>query len=242
MLPWEMSWTFHIPTMDALDEPPPPRAIALWASADGAAARKWVLAEANTNGPCKLDRSPQPALAWETNIVHNTPAPRVRVITREFMKFLFLPRESACTVQGAIGNGKLAGEKKIFWGYFQTRVSGLAAELGQKPGAGHFPVPHHGIGGDFYYFSGLFYAQAAEKAELDDAGFAWVDFSQGIESVVESDQFTRFGLGDIQGLGEVERLRLAPALGRQPAARAIEQDPPHQGGRNGEEMGAVLPI
>ena len=157
------------------------------------------------------------------------------------MRFLFLPRNPRALSKAQSGTKNWKGGENIL-GIFSDRMLGLAAELGQKPGAGHFPVPHHGVGGNFDYFRSLLNAQAGEKAKLDDAGFAWVDFCQGIESVVESDEFTGFGLGDVEGLGEIERLRLAPALGRQPAARAIEQDAPHQGGRNGEEMGAMLPI
>jgi hypothetical protein len=79
--------------MDALDEPPP-RANAFSPSTDFASDCADARCCGYSNGPCKLDGSPQPALAFDTNIVTRIPALRVIVIAREivFMKFLFLPR------------------------------------------------------------------------------------------------------------------------------------------------------
>ena len=123
---------------------------------------------ANLNGSCKFDKSPQPALALETNNVTSIPALRVMVIAREIvlMKFLFLPRVNpAYILKGAIRNEKLARSGKIF-----------LAQLGQKPGSGQLPIAHDGVGGDFHHFGGLFHAQAPEESQFDDPGFAWIHF------------------------------------------------------------------
>ena len=52
----------------------------------------------------------------------------------------------------------------------------------------------------------------------------------------------RRSLSHIQGLGEVQRLRFAAALGGCLAAGPIKQDSAHQRGCHGEEMRAVLPV
>src|ERR1700678_2206349 len=78
--------------MDACPKAPRPKGLA--AAASGAGDLSSALGSAKTKGPCRLDKSPHPATALETNIVAKTPAPTVMLSAREivFMKFLFLPR------------------------------------------------------------------------------------------------------------------------------------------------------
>src|SRR5215469_9579714 len=61
-----------------------------------------------------------------------------------------------------------------------------AAELSQEPRPRRFPVPHHGIGGDFHHLGGFSYAQPAEKAQFDDPRFARVHVGQSVERIVQS--------------------------------------------------------
>ena len=52
----------------------------------------------------------------------------------------------------------------------------------------------------------------------------------------------RPGLRYIQRLGEIQRLGLAAALARHPAAGPVQQNPAHHRGRYSEKMGPMLPV
>ena len=60
-----------------------------------------------------------------------------------------------------------------------------ASEFGEKPGSGHLPVAHDALRGNLQHFRRLLHAQSREEPELDDSCFAWVDFSQLIQRVVD---------------------------------------------------------
>lgn len=70
-------------------------------------------------------------------------------------------------------------------------MAGLAAQFGLQPGAGEFPVPHHGFRRDFQDGGRLSHAKAAEEAQFDDASLACVDQGQRVESVFKSNQLLR---------------------------------------------------
>ena len=118
----------------------------------------------------------------------------------------------------------------------------LSGQLAEEPGAGDFPVAHDGIGGDFHHLGGFFDAEPAEEAEFDDAGLSRIDLGEGVERVVEGDEFARFHLRDVERLGEIEGLGFGATLGRDAAAGAVEQDAAHEGGGDGEEVRPMLPV
>jgi len=60
-------------------------------------------------------------------------------------------------------------------------------EVGHEPSSGHLPIAHDGLRGNLQHFCRLLHAEASEKSELDDLGFAWVDLSQRIQRLVDGD-------------------------------------------------------
>ncbi len=174
-----------------------------------------LLAGANPNSPSRTRRglanyrSPQAALALETNKVTKIPAVTVIVIAREivFIVFLFLSRANpACTLKSAIRSEKLEPVRKKFY------RRALSAEFGQQPRPSQLPIAHHGVGGDFHHLGGLLYAQAPEKSQFDNPGFARVHFSQRLQRIVQRNQFTRLICATSTVSGEIQRLRVASAF------------------------------
>jgi hypothetical protein len=106
-----------------MDAPDPVRCLAVTASASGAGGLISGTMLANWNGPCRLAKSPQPALAVETNVAIKIPAPIDMLIAREiaFMKFLF----SAAVHPHALSKAQSGGEN---WNQsekkFTTRACG----------------------------------------------------------------------------------------------------------------------
>jgi RimJ/RimL family protein N-acetyltransferase len=66
--------------------------------------------------------------------------------------------------------GVLGAAAKKIWTF-------SARELGHEPGSGHLPIAHDGLRGNLQHLCRLLHAEASEKSELDDLGFAWVDLS-----------------------------------------------------------------
>jgi hypothetical protein len=114
VLPSDTSWKFHIPTIDA---PAEPRAALFSASAARESKDASGASCANTNGPCNVLGSPQPAVAREAKSITNIPIPRVTVIACEivFIEFSFCRGLSACTLLSAI-LGRKTGK------YFHTGI------------------------------------------------------------------------------------------------------------------------
>ena len=65
----------------------PARRHAFSAPARGAMARAFALGCANSNGPCKLDKSPHPATALETNIARRSPRPQSCKLLEKLFSF-----------------------------------------------------------------------------------------------------------------------------------------------------------
>ena len=112
----------------------------------------------------------------------------------------------------------------------------------QKPGFRQSPVAHDCVGRDTHHVGRFLHSEPREKAQLDDASLPGSHAGQLVESVVQRDNLGRALRRHIQRLLDVNPLRPAAALGGHPLACAIDQDPPHQRGRHGEEVVPMLPI
>ena len=55
------------------------------------------------------------------------------------------------------------------------KQSSSMRDLGHEPGPGHLPIAHHALRGNLQHFCRFLHAEASEKSELDDLGFAGVD-------------------------------------------------------------------
>ena len=108
-------------------------------------------------------------------------------------------------------------------------------EFTQHPGLGHLPVTHHGLDRDPECVGRLFHAEAAEKAHLHHARFAFVDGGQRLERVVERDEvaagFEHGGQGFIEG----DANGRSSALLRTLRASHVDEDAPHLPGVAGKQ-------
>src|SRR5215469_141681 len=189
----------------------------------------WASSFGSTNwkGPCRLERSPHPAIALEAKIAEKIAVPTAVENTRE-IAFIEVPLSAADDPRALPKAQRHSGNwqgSRTFHEIFRGQNLWAAAELSQEPRPRRFPVPHHGIGGDFHHLGGFFYAQPAEKAQFDDPRFARVHFGQSRERIVQSYQLSRFCLRNVQWLDEVEELGFSAAFVGQAPARAIEQNP-----------------
>lgn len=130
----------------------------------------------------------------------------------------------------------------------KTGLGAVAGDVGldavAEPGAGEFPVVADTFGGDFEDFGDFFGGVAEEVAEFEDVGGALVHAGEGVEGVVERENF--FG---VDGVGEdggvVSRFIEAgeggatAAFGGLAAAGGVDQDMAHGALGDADEVVAV---
>ena len=104
------------------------------------------------------------------------------------------------------------------------------------------PVAHDGDCGHAQRFCGFVDAQSAEVAQFHDLALTFVECGQRIECIVERNHVEGGLAGDDQRFVQRHLNDVAATFAFLPRARNVHQDPSHQLCRNGEEMGAVLPL
>jgi hypothetical protein len=92
------------------------------------------------------------------------------------------------------------------------------------------------------YFRGLLHRQAGEKSKLDHPALLPVELGQPVQRVVQSHQLDAPLVGNVQLLIERERHHAAAPLFAMPGAGVIDQNPPDEFARDGEELRAILPL
>jgi hypothetical protein len=90
-------------------------------------------------------------------------------------------------------------------------------------------------------FGDLPRAHSAEEAAQDDLFGQRVDLSQGVERLVEVQPVDRRG-GELEDRVQLDPVLADVSLGGHPAAHVIDDHPPSQPRRDGEEVRAVLPV
>ena len=110
-----------------------------------------------------------------------------------------------------------------------------------KPGLSQFPVPMDCERRDFQYFRHFFERKASEESQLHDAALARVDLGQSLKRRIHRNQVRTLVLAENKSF--VKRHAAGTAASFLIAARAgiIHQYSAHHLGRNGKEVGAVLP-
>ena len=86
------------------------------------------------------------------------------------------------------------------------------------------------------------HAEPAEAAQLDDAALAFVDLRKGIKRVAQRDNISCNRTHHRQILTELDFRVTATAFLIFTTPTVIDQDPPHDSRRDGEEVGAILPL
>src|ERR1019366_3683767 len=95
-----------------------------------------------------------------------------------------------------------------------SRLTFSMRELGHKPRPGHLPIAHDALWGNPQHFCRLLHAEAPEKSEFDDLGFAGVDLSQGIQGFVDGDNLAVPGArGDFRYVVQIRLNRTAAPFG-----------------------------
>ena len=122
------------------------------------------------------------------------------------------------------------------------RASALAAQLGQKPRPSHFPIAHHRFRRHFEHLRGLFHAEAAEEAELDDLRSAGVRPGQSVQRVIERHHFTGSHRKEIDGQVHIHKRGSGAALRGGLPAGPVDKDSPHHARRDGKKVRSMLPI
>jgi probable HAF family extracellular repeat protein len=110
-----------------------------------------------------------------------------------------------------------------------------------EPDSGGPPVALHRDGGHAEHFGRLFHAEPAEEAHFDHLHFAGIDTRQRVQGFIEGGE-TRILVSAHDGCLVERDVPHATSSFQIVATRMLYQDSPHQLGRHGEEMGAVLPL
>jgi len=111
-----------------------------------------------------------------------------------------------------------------------------------KPGFCKAPVTFDGRGGNAQNVSCFFNGETAEVAQLDHAGFLCIEGRQGLECVVQRDQFGATFDRPIDVFVQREFLKILATLFRIVLARMVDQQATHYLSSNSEKMSAVLPV
>src|ERR1019366_5440915 len=120
-------------------------------------------------------------------------------------------------------------------------IGGPASQLAVEPCPGRTPVALHGDSRYFEHFGSLFHAESAKKAHFNNLHLAGIDPRQRVHGVVERHQIRALIATNDGGLFQGDVLNATPAF-QVVTPRMVYQYAPHQLSRNGEEMGAILPL
>ncbi len=99
-----------------------------------------------------------------------------------------------------------------------------------------------GRGGNAQNVSRFFNGETAEVAQFDHAGFLGIERRQGLERVVQRDQFGAAFDRPIDVFVQRELLKILATLFRIVLARMIDQQAAHYLSSNSEKVCAVLPV
>src|SRR6516225_9443660 len=121
-------------------------------------------------------------------------------------------------------------------------IGSLPAQLSCQPSSCELPVPHHRIGRNLQHLGGLFYTQAAKKAQLHHLSFPGVELSQTLQSIVQRHEVSRGLCGHAQSIVERYRNGLPAPLLILSGAGKIDKNASHGPGADGKEMCPVLPV
>ena len=115
----------------------------------------------------------------------------------------------------------------------------MGAEVTAEPGFGEGGIPFGSNEGDAEDVGDLFEAEAAEEAEFEDGGFAFVEVAEAVEGVVEGEEFVGAVGGDIDAGFELDEFAACAFFGFVGAGE-IDEDATHDFGGEGVEVGAVF--
>src|SRR5436305_10152784 len=117
-----------------------------------------------------------------------------------------------------------------------------AAETAVKPALGQAPVPPHRGVGEAQHRGDLVVLEAAEDPQLDDPGQPLVRLLELPQGIAEGHQMGVPFHHHVRDLGEPHLAELAAMLRILAPPCAVDQDPPHHAGGDGEEMGPIPPV
>src|SRR5262245_25577595 len=117
----------------------------------------------------------------------------------------------------------------------------MAAHLALQPRLREPPVAPHRRRRHLQHRRGLFDAQPAEEAQIDDAALPLVELRQRFERIVEGNEIERRLVGHGEAFVEGDAHGVTAALLVATGAGVIHEDASHDAGRDGEKMRAVVP-
>src|SRR5260221_4194660 len=120
-------------------------------------------------------------------------------------------------------------------------IRGPASQFAVEPGPGRPPVTLHSDSRHFEHLCSLFHAEPAKEAHFDNLHFTRIDPRERVHSGVELHQVRVLGAAHDVCIFEGDMLHSASAF-QVMTPRMLYQNTPHQLRRNGEKMGAILPL
>lgn len=111
-----------------------------------------------------------------------------------------------------------------------------------KPCLGKPPVAFDCCGSDAQNVCSFFNGEAPEVAQLNHARLLFVEICQGLERVVERDEFRAAFDCAIYVFVQGEFLKILAAFFRVVLARVVDEQATHYLGGNSEKMSPVLPV
>jgi len=117
----------------------------------------------------------------------------------------------------------------------------ITPHLTLQPGLRELPVAHHGRRRHIQHGRGFLHGQAAEESHLDDPTLSIVELCQRFQRLVERDEVRRALVRDDECFIERHLRRVTAALLVVPRAGMVHKDVPHDTGRHGQKMCAILP-
>ena len=118
----------------------------------------------------------------------------------------------------------------------------LRKQFAREGNSGKGPVPLNRAWGDLEDLRDLLYGEAAEVAQLDDAGLAGTLSRETRESFVDGDNFVDPLRRDGEFVVHVDAVKTAGAALGAVGARVIDQKLTHDVGSEAEEVGAAVPV
>jgi len=118
----------------------------------------------------------------------------------------------------------------------------LRKQFAREGNSGKGPVPLNGAGSDFEDLRDLLDREAAEVAQLDDAGLAGTLSRETRESFVDGDNFVDPLRRDGELVVHFDALQAAGAALGAVGARVVDQNLTHDVGSEADEVSAAVPV
>jgi hypothetical protein len=118
----------------------------------------------------------------------------------------------------------------------------LPSEHAIQPCLSPFPIALDSHRRDFQDLSRFLNAQSAEVTQLDDAGFARIEFGEQLQRLIQGKDVDSPSLRPEEHLIQRHALRIAAALGIRTAARMVYQNSPDDLRAEGQKVRAVFTL